>query len=66
MTLDEVLRATCVAIQPFIDRDLPNPREVDVMVAEITQLFEEQPHIQHAFIAMVQTIANEARKGVTS
>jgi hypothetical protein len=63
MTLDEVIVAVCTAVQPHVDRDEANPREVSVMVAEMKKIFVEEPNMEAAFIAAVQAIAWEARRG---
>lgn len=63
MTLDQAITATCTAVQPFIDRDQPNPREVAVLITEVKRMFDEEPPMLNAFVAVVHAIAIEARKG---
>lgn len=62
MTLDELIVLVATAVQPHIDRDEPNPNGVADAVAQMKQLFAEQPNIEQGFIAACVTIAKEARK----
>lgn len=63
MNLIEATRAIVVAVQPHLDVDSPNPRGVDQLVSELNKAFQEEPNAKAAFIAAIQAIAAEARKG---
>jgi hypothetical protein len=62
MTLDEIILTVCTAVQPFVDSEKPNPREVQVVVTELKQLFTEEPQAREAFVAAVVAIVKAARK----
>lgn len=61
MTLDEVLTTVLMAVRPHL-HGRHEGCTVDQLKAEVMKIFAEEPHVQEAFIAMVKSIADAARR----
>jgi ribosomal protein S3 len=61
VTLEEVLTLVLTAVRPHL-HGRSNGATIEELRSEINKIFEEEPHVKAAFVAMVQTIAQAARR----